>query len=105
MFHKSALSLSSGLWPLCYPVPSTAPICRVEELDRVALCAAPVERGIAAELVAEAAVDDPHGVVSDTLVALSRLALAYPKIASIDVNPLIIGESETVAVDALVVCD
>jgi acyl-CoA synthetase (NDP forming) len=77
----------------------------VEELDRVALCAAPVERGIADELVAEAAVDDPHGVVSDTLVALSRLALAYPKIASIDVNPLIIGESETVAVDALVVCD
>lgn len=75
----------------------------VEELDRVVLCAAPVERGLAAELVEEAGVDDPHGVVSDTLVALSRLALAHPEIASIDVNPLVVGPEATVAVDALVV--
>jgi acetyltransferase len=75
----------------------------VEELDRVVLCAAPVERGLAAELVAEAGVDDTHGVVSDTLVTLSRLALAYPEIASIDVNPLVLSSEETIAVDALVV--
>ncbi|HWQ24790.1 MAG TPA: acetate--CoA ligase family protein [Gaiellaceae bacterium] len=75
----------------------------VEELDRVVGCAAPVERGLAAELVAEAGVDDAHGVVSDTLVALSRLALAYPEIASIDVNPLVLSSEETIAVDALVV--
>lgn len=75
----------------------------VEELDRLVLCAAPVERGVAAELVAEAGVDDTHGVVSDTLVALSRLALACPEIASIDVNPLVLSPQGTVAVDALVV--
>lgn len=75
----------------------------VEELDRVALCAAPLGRGIAAELVVEAGVEDRHGVVSDTLVALSRLALAHPEIASIDVNPLVVSAEETLAVDALVV--
>lgn len=77
----------------------------VEELGRVALSAAPVDHGVAAELVAEAGVEDPHGVVSDTLVALSRLASTHPEIVSIDVNPLLVSSDETVAVDALVVVE
>jgi hypothetical protein len=35
--------------------------------------------------------------------ALGRLALAHPEIASIDVNPLVLGVDGAVAVDALVV--
>jgi hypothetical protein len=53
--------------------------------------------------VADAGVDDPSGVVAATLAALSSLALAHPEIASVDVNPLIVGPAGTVAVDALVV--
>ncbi|MCS7007873.1 MAG: acetate--CoA ligase family protein, partial [Thermoleophilia bacterium] len=107
-----ARQVSPGVEVLCGMTrdPSYGPILAVgaggrdvEELDRVALCAAPVERAVAAELVAEAGVEDPHGVVSDTLVALSRLASAHPEIVSIDVNPLIVSSDETVAVDALVV--
>ena len=64
---------------------------------------APVDPETAAELVAEAGIDDPHGVVAPTLAALGRLALAHPEIESIDVNPLIVGAGGTVAVDALVV--
>jgi acetyltransferase len=75
----------------------------VEELDRVQLSSAPLDRAGAAQLVADAGVDDPHGVVAATLVALGDLALANPRIASVEVNPLIVGESATTAVDALVV--
>jgi hypothetical protein len=53
--------------------------------------------------VAEAGVEDAGGVVAATLVALSRLSLAHPEIESIDVNPLVVGPTGTVAVDALVV--
>jgi hypothetical protein len=42
-------------------------------------------------------------VVASTLVALSRLAVAHPEIESVDVNPLIVAATGTVAVDALVV--
>ena len=38
-----------------------------------------------------------------TLVALSDLALAHPRIESVEVNPLLVAASGTVAVDALVV--
>lgn len=75
----------------------------VEEVARVATIAAPVDPVTAAELVAEALVEDPHGVVAATLVALGRLALAHPEIESVDVNPLIVGPEATLAVDALVV--
>jgi acetyltransferase len=77
----------------------------VEALDRVAACAAPLDRAGAAELVAEAGIDDRGGVVTDALVAISRLALAYPEIAAIDVNPLVLAPAGAVAVDALVVVD
>ena len=75
----------------------------VEEHDDVALASAPLDRRSAESLVAEAGVDDPHGVVARTLVALSELALANPRIESIEVNPLIVSVSATIAVDALVV--
>jgi len=75
----------------------------VEELDRVALSSAPLDARSATALVAEAGVDDPHGVVAETLVALGDLGLANPDIESVEVNPLIVGATDTVAVDALVV--
>jgi acetate---CoA ligase (ADP-forming) len=75
----------------------------VEELDHLVAVLAPLDPATAVELVAEAGVDDPHGVVADTLVALGRLSTAHPEIVSVDVNPLVVGPNETVAVDALVV--
>jgi acetyltransferase len=75
----------------------------VEERDDVALASAPLDRAAADTLLAEAGVEDPHGVVGATLVAISDLALANPRIESIEVNPLIVGVSATTAVDALVV--
>ena len=75
----------------------------VEDLDRVACSSAPLDAASAAHLVADAGVDDPHGVVVATLVALSDLALSNPDIESVEVNPLIVGSADTVAVDALVV--
>ena len=75
----------------------------VEELDRVALASAPLDATEAAALVADADVEDPHGVVARTLAALSDLALSEPRIESIEVNPLIVTVSATTAVDALVV--
>jgi acetyltransferase len=74
----------------------------VEDLDSLALVAAPLDPDGAAELVAEAGLEDPHGVIARTLVAVSRLALGHPEIAAVDVNPLVLGPDGTVAVDALV---
>jgi acetate---CoA ligase (ADP-forming) len=75
----------------------------VEELDRVVLSSAPLDEAGAAALVADAGIADLHGVVVATLVALGDLALAHPRIESVEVNPLIVGSADTVAVDALVV--
>jgi acetate---CoA ligase (ADP-forming) len=75
----------------------------VEELDDVVLSSAPLDVSAAALLVAEAGLADPHGVVARTLAALSDLAVSNPDIASVEVNPLIVGATDTVAVDALVV--
>jgi succinyl-CoA synthetase beta subunit len=75
----------------------------VEELDSVRVSSAPLGADSAAALVAAAGVDDPHGVVARTLVALGDLALANPRIASVEINPLIVTVSATTAVDALVV--
>jgi len=75
----------------------------VETLDSVVVSSAPLDASSAAGLVAAAGVDDPHGVVAETLVSLGDLALAQPRIASVEVNPLIVTVSATIAVDALVV--
>ena len=75
----------------------------VEELDRVALSSAPLGARSARALVAEAGVDDPHGVVAQTLVALGDLSMSNLEIESVEVNPLIVGATDTLAVDALVV--
>jgi acetyltransferase len=75
----------------------------VEEADSVALAVAPLDLGGAARLVVEAGLDDPHGVVASTLAAIGDLALANPRIESVEVNPLIVTVSGTTAVDALVI--
>ena len=77
----------------------------VESANRVALSVAPLDLRLAESLVAEGEVPDPSGVVAHTLLALSRLALAYPEIESVDVNPLIVTAERTVAVDALLVVE
>ena len=75
----------------------------VEESDHLVLSSAPVDVAGARTLVAEAGVDDPGDVVARTLVALGELALAYPRVESVEVNPLIVGPAGAVAVDALLV--
>lgn len=75
----------------------------VEEHDRVSVASAPLDHAGAAALVADAGIADPHGAVAATLVALSAVALAETRIESVEVNPLIVGTSATVAVDALVI--
>jgi acetate---CoA ligase (ADP-forming) len=75
----------------------------IERLDRVALAVAPLDLEAALELVANAGLEEGVGVVASTLVALGRLAAAYPEIAEIDVNPLILRGDDALAVDALVV--
>ena len=45
------------------------------------LSSAPLDVAAAADLVAEAGIDDPHGVVAATLAALGDLALAHPRIS------------------------
>ncbi len=75
----------------------------VEESDHLVLSSAPLDVTGARALVAEAGVDDPGDVVAETLVALGELALAYPQVASVEVNPLIVRPNGAVAVDALLV--
>jgi acetyltransferase len=75
----------------------------VEEADHLALAAAPLDVSAAARLVTEAGVDDRHGVAAATLAAIGDLALANPRIESVEVNPLIVGASGSTAVDALVI--
>jgi hypothetical protein len=41
--------------------------------------------------------------VAAVLVAIGMLAIANPSIAAVDVNPLVVGERDAIAVDALVV--
>ncbi len=75
----------------------------VESLGRVALSVAPIDTSAARSLVADAGLEDSSDEVAKTLVALARLALAFPQVESVDVNPLILMPAGAVAVDALVV--
>ena len=81
----------------------------VETLSLAAVSLAPVGEGEALQLVAEAPGLDAgpaaREALAATLVALGRLAVDHPRIAAIDVNPLILSADGAVAVDALVVVE
>lgn len=63
----------------------------------------PVDLKTAQLMVKEAGLEDPHGVLSASLVTLGRVAAEHPEIVEIDVNPMIVYDKATIAVDALVV--
>lgn len=69
----------------------------------VAAMLGPLGDGDAASLVAEAGLKDADGTLARALVAISRLMHEHPEVTEVDINPLICGDEETVAVDALVV--
>jgi succinyl-CoA synthetase beta subunit len=74
-----------------------------EERAQIMATVPPLDLDAARELVADALVNDVSDGVAHALVALGRIAIAHPEIESIDVNPLIVGPREAIAVDALVV--
>ena len=63
----------------------------------------PVDLATAQKMVTESGLEDPHGVLSAALVTLGRVAQEHPEIVEIDVNPMIVYDKATIAVDALVV--
>jgi acetate---CoA ligase (ADP-forming) len=81
----------------------------VEALSLAAVSLAPVGEDEARRLVAEAPGLDAgpaaQQALAATLVALGRLALDHPRIAAVDVNPLILSAGGAIAVDALVVVE
>ena len=81
----------------------------VESLSLAAVSLAPLGEEEARQLVADAPGLDPGPAALEalaaTLVALGRLAVDHPRIAAIDVNPLILSADGAVAVDALVVVE
>ncbi len=81
----------------------------VESLSLAAVSLAPLGEEEARQLVAEApgleATPAAQEALAATLVALGRLAVDHPRIAAVDVNPLILSADGAVAVDALVVVE
>jgi acyl-CoA synthetase (NDP forming) len=75
----------------------------LEAHGQVALTVTPLDHALAGDLVAQAGIEDEAGDVARVVVALGRLARAYPQIDSIDVNPLLLTPAGAIAVDALVV--
>jgi len=65
----------------------------------------PIDLDTAKAMVQEAGLDDTHGVLARTLVTLGRISKEHPEIVEIDVNPMIVYDKATIAVDALVVID
>jgi acetyltransferase len=65
----------------------------------------PIDLDTAKAMVQEAGLDDTHGVLAKTLVTLGRISKEHPEIVEIDVNPMIVYDKATIAVDALVVID
>jgi len=63
----------------------------------------PIDLPTAIAMVVESGISDIHGVLAKTLVSLGRIAQEHPEIVEIDVNPMIIHQHATIAVDALVV--
>ena len=81
----------------------------VESLSLAAVSLAPLGEEDARQLVAEAPGLETSPAAQEalaaTLVALGRLAVDHPRIAAVDVNPLILSADGAVAVDALVVVE
>ena len=81
----------------------------VESLSLAAVSLAPLGEEEARQLVAEAPGLETSPAAQEalaaTLVALGRLAVDHPRIAAVDVNPLILSADGAVAVDALVVVE
>ncbi len=81
----------------------------VESLSLAAVSLAPLGEEEALQLVAEApgleVTPAAQKALAATLVALGRLAVDHPRIAAVDVNPLILSADGAVAVDALVVVE
>jgi acetyltransferase len=73
------------------------------ESASVAAMVGPLSDDDAALLVAETGLRDSDGALALAAVAVSRLLHEHPELAEVDINPLICGDQETVAVDALVV--
>jgi acetyltransferase len=80
-----------------------------ERLPGKVVCLAPVGLEEARRMVMDATIVSnalqPGAVdsVAAVLVAIGMLAIANPSIAAVDVNPLVVGERDAIAVDALVV--
>jgi acetyltransferase len=81
----------------------------LESLSLAVVSLAPLGEEEARQLVAEApgleATPAAQEALAATLVALGRLAVDHPRIAAVDVNPLILSADGAVAVDALVVVE
>ena len=81
----------------------------LESLSLAVVSLAPVGEEEARQLVAEVpgleATPAAQEALAATLVALGRLAVDHPRIAAVDVNPLILSADGAVAVDALVVVE
>lgn len=75
----------------------------VEERGAIAVALAPLDLPAAQELVAEAGLETTVNGIAETLVALGQLSVEHECVAEVDVNPLIVGETGAIAVDALVV--
>lgn len=83
----------------------------VENMPGSAACIAPIGFDEARRLVrdAHALSKAVSGSAADALarviVALGRIAIEHPDVAAVDVNPLLVGDHDVVAVDALVVVE
>ena len=77
-----------------------APASRLEATQMLdELRCAPILRGVRGEQPCF------HDGVVDVLLRVSKLVHRYPQIREIDINPLIVTESEVIAVDARVFLD
>jgi acetate---CoA ligase (ADP-forming) len=77
----------------------------VETSASVLAMVGPLSAADAAFLVSEAKLPDPHGQVARAVEAVSRLMHEHPEVVEVDINPVICGLDESVAVDALVVVE
>jgi acyl-CoA synthetase (NDP forming) len=75
----------------------------VERLDTAVSVVGPVDLAAARRLVREAGFDHAVEALAAAVTAVSRLAVDHPRIAEIDVNPLLVHDDAATAVDGLVI--